>query len=70
MYKNLTPQEKGLWEARAAQDKARYDAELAAYVPPPGHDAKGVLIEDQRPRKRNKREPKDPAAPKRYVFFW
>ncbi|EEC48129.1 predicted protein, partial [Phaeodactylum tricornutum CCAP 1055/1] len=31
------------------------------------------LIEDHRPRKRNKRGPKDPAAPKRasgaYVFF-
>lgn len=73
MYKNLTPDEKQTWEARAAQDKARYEAELSAYVPPPGHDAKGVLIEDHRPRKRNKRSPKDPAAPKRasgaYVFF-
>ncbi|CAB9528054.1 group protein B1 [Seminavis robusta] len=73
MYKNLTPEEKGTWEARAAQDKARYDAEIAAYVPPPGHDARGVLIEDHRPRKKNNRRPKDPAAPKRasgaYVFF-
>jgi high mobility group protein B2 len=73
MYKNLTPEEKATWEARAQQDKARYDAEIAAYVPPPGHDARGVLIEDSRPRKRNKRGPKDPAAPKRasgaYVFF-
>jgi len=73
MYKNLTPDEKETWEARAEQDKARYDAEIAAYVPPPGHDQRGVLIEDQRPRKRNKRGPKDPTAPKRasgaYVFF-
>lgn len=73
MYKNLTPEEKGSWEARAAQDKARYDVEISAYVPPPGHDARGVLIEDHRPRKRSKRGPKDPAAPKRasgaYVFF-
>ena len=73
MYKNLTPEEKATWEARAQQDKARYDAEIAAYVPPPGHDSRGVLIEDNRPRKRNKRGPKDPAAPKRasgaYVFF-
>jgi high mobility group protein B2 len=73
MYKNLTPEEKATWEARAAQDKARYDAEISAYVPPPGHDARGVLIEDHRPRKKNKRGPKDPAAPKRasgaYVFF-
>ena len=73
MYKNLTPQERASWDSRAAQDKARYDVELAAYVPPPGHDARGVLIEDNRPRKRNKRAPKDPSAPKRasgaYVFF-
>ena len=73
MYKNLTPEEKATWEQRATQDKARYDAELANYVPPPGHDARGVLIEDHRPRKRNKRGPKDPSAPKRasgaYVFF-
>ena len=61
------------WEARAAQDKARYDAEIAAYIPPPGHDAHGMLIEENRPRKRTKRTPKDPAAPKRasgaYVFL-
>lgn len=73
MYKNLTPEEKATWEARAAQDKARYDAEIAAYQPPPGHDARGVLIEEHRPRKRSKRGPRDPAAPKRasgaYVFF-
>lgn len=73
MYKNLTPEEKAVWEARSQQDKARYDAEIGTYVPPPGHDARGVLIEDMRPRKRNKRQPKDPAAPKRasgaYVFF-
>jgi len=73
MYKNLTTEEKATWEARAQQDKARYDAEIAAYVPPPGHDARGVLIEDMRPRKKNKRGPKDPSAPKRasgaYVFF-
>lgn len=73
LYRNLTPDEKKTWEARAQQDKARYDAEIAAYVPPPGHDARGVLIEEQRPRKRKKGQPKDPAAPKRasgaYVFF-
>mmetsp|Transcript_20985 Transcript_20985/g.43882 ORF Transcript_20985/g.43882 Transcript_20985/m.43882 type:complete len:328 (-) Transcript_20985:151-1134(-) len=72
MYKNLTPQEKATWESRAQQDKERYDAEIANYVPPPGHDARGVLIDDQRPRRR-KRGPKDPSAPKRasgaYVFF-
>jgi len=73
MYKNLTPEEKSTWEARASQDKARYNAEIAAYQPPPGHDARGVLIEEHRPRKRSKRNPRDPAAPKRasgaYVFF-
>eukprot|EP00565_Helicotheca_tamesis_P003635 CAMPEP_0185741120 /NCGR_PEP_ID=MMETSP1171-20130828/38789_1 /TAXON_ID=374046 /ORGANISM="Helicotheca tamensis, Strain CCMP826" /LENGTH=355 /DNA_ID=CAMNT_0028413069 /DNA_START=1042 /DNA_END=2109 /DNA_ORIENTATION=- len=73
MYKNLTPEEKAMWDARAAQDKARYDAQIAAYVPPPGHDAHGNLLENHRPRKRNKRSPKDPSAPKRasgaYVFF-
>lgn len=73
MYKNLTTEEKATWEARAQQDKARFDAEIGAYVPPPGHDARGVLIEDVRPRKKSKRTPKDPAAPKRasgaYVFF-
>jgi len=73
MYKNLTVEEKATWDARAAQDKIRYDAALAAYVPPPGHDARGVMIEDNRPKRRSKRGPKDPAAPKRasgaYVFF-
>lgn len=73
MYKNLTPEEKATWVSRSQQDKERYDTEIAAYVPPPGHDARGVLIEDSRPRKRNKRGPKDPLAPKRpsgaYVFF-
>lgn len=73
MYKNLSPEERATWEARAQQDKARYEAELAAYVPPPGHNARGILIEQHRPRKRNKRNPRDPDAPKRasgaYVFF-
>lgn len=73
MYKNLTPEEKATWVTRAEQDKSRYDQEIAQYVPPPGHDARGNLIEDPRPRKRNKRAPKDPDAPKRasgaYVFF-
>jgi hypothetical protein len=73
MYKNLTPEEKATWELRAAQDKIRYDAQIARYIPPPGHDGRGVKIEDHRPQKRNKREPKDPFAPKRassaYLFF-
>lgn len=73
MYKNLTPEEKRTWENRAQEDKERYDAELSTYVPPPGYTSTGVLIDDQRPRRRNKRTPKDPSAPKRasgaYVFF-
>ena len=73
MYKNLTPEEKATWDARAVQDKARYDAAIAQYVPPPGHDARGNLISSTRPGKRSKRGPKDPAAPKRargsFVFF-
>eukprot|EP00980_Cylindrotheca_fusiformis_P028163 scaffold22583_cov106-Cylindrotheca_fusiformis.AAC.34 len=73
MYKNLTPEEKASWEARATEDKLRFDAEMAVYVPPPGHDSRGILIVDQASKKRSKRVPKDPAAPKRasgaYVFF-
>lgn len=73
MYKNMTPEEKATWVDRAEQDKARYEAELAAYVPPPGHDTRGVAIDDYRPKRRGKKQPKDPDAPKRasgpYVFF-
>jgi hypothetical protein len=73
MYKCLTPEEKATWEARAAQDKARFDAEMASYVPPPGHDSQGNLIEDHRVQHRKVKKVKDPAAPKRargsFVFF-
>eukprot|EP00978_Attheya_sp_CCMP212_P009707 scaffold23104_cov56-Attheya_sp.AAC.4 len=73
MYKSLTPEEKAVWEERAAHDKMRYDVEIASYIPPPGHDAKGNVIEEYRPLKKTKRPPKDPAAPKRargsFVFF-
>lgn len=74
MFKSLSPEEKAKWELRAKQDKGRYEAEISEYVPPPGHDARGVLIvEEKPPRKRAKRGPKDPAAPKRasgaYVFY-
>ena len=78
MYKNLTPEEKATWDARAAQDKARYDAQMANYIPPPGHDAKGNLIDEYHRSnggggKRSKRNPKDKDAPKRargsFVFF-
>jgi hypothetical protein len=64
MYKKLTPQEKATWIARSQQDKARYDAELATYKPPPGYDAKGGFIELIAPHSRKSRA-KDLAAPKR-----
>lgn len=72
MYKNLTAEEKQTWVTRAEQDKVRYDSQIAVYVPPPGHDAHGNLI-DSTHGKRQKRALKDPAAPKRargsFVFF-
>jgi high mobility group protein B1 len=34
MYKCLTPEEKATWDARASQDKSRFDGEMASYVPP------------------------------------
>ena len=63
------------WEARAAQDKARYESQLHSYIPPPGHDAKGkaIMPGKQIRKKRSKASAKDPNAPKRasgaYVFF-
>lgn len=72
MYTSLTPQEKGEWNLRAQQDKARFDEEMRSYVPPPGHDAQGNLVED-RPAVKRQKKPKDPNAPKRargsFVFF-
>jgi hypothetical protein len=72
MFKSLTPEEKGQWDVRAQDDKARYDIEMSSYVPPPGHDATGKLIDDTPPVKRPKK-PRDPNAPKRargsYVFY-
>mmetsp|Transcript_6050 Transcript_6050/g.9250 ORF Transcript_6050/g.9250 Transcript_6050/m.9250 type:complete len:341 (+) Transcript_6050:441-1463(+) len=73
MYKCLTPEEKATWDGRASQDKARFDQEMAAYVPPHGHDAQGNLIEDYRIPHRKAKKAKDPAAPKRargsFVLF-
>jgi hypothetical protein len=43
-FKNLSPAERLTWDTRAAEDKARYEQELAAYTPPPGYNAKGALI--------------------------
>jgi len=74
MYKNLTPEERAIWNENAAQDKIRYQNEIAQYVPPPGHDAKGNLVSEYRPTgKRHRKTQKDPNAPKRwrssFVFF-
>mmetsp|Transcript_63891 Transcript_63891/g.74830 ORF Transcript_63891/g.74830 Transcript_63891/m.74830 type:complete len:371 (+) Transcript_63891:127-1239(+) len=81
MYKNLTPEERAAWDARSQADRERYEAEMAGYVPPPGHDAQGVLIEAPHHHyaggtmvvSRGKRARRDPAAPKRargsFVFF-
>mmetsp|Transcript_23169 Transcript_23169/g.50171 ORF Transcript_23169/g.50171 Transcript_23169/m.50171 type:complete len:359 (+) Transcript_23169:527-1603(+) len=75
MYKSLTPEEKGRWEEAALQDKARYETEMSNYVPPPGFDPTGQLVDSNAiagGRKYSKKH-KDPNAPKRargsYVFF-
>ena len=75
MYKSLTPAEKARWEAHANQDKLRYESQMANYLPPPGYDSQGNLIEMHGiggTRKYTKKE-KDPNAPKRargsFVFF-
>jgi hypothetical protein len=74
MYKSLTPQEKARWETHANEDKIRYETEMASYVPPPGYDSQGNVIDQSSggTRKYNKKE-KDANAPKRargsFVFF-
>lgn len=75
MYKSLTPEEKARWEEAALQDKARYQAEMANYAPPPGFDPMGQMVDGTTAsgtRKYSKKH-KDPNAPKRargsYVFF-
>merc|ERR1711957_955567 len=51
----------------------RYIGQMAQYIPPPGHDAKGYLLHGHQAKKRYKKAIKDPNAPKRssgaYVFF-
>lgn len=79
MYHSLTPEEKARWEQAAAEDKARYLAEIADYVPPPGFTPNGILIESYRRvgtglgSGGGRKKKKDPNAPKRargpYVFF-
>lgn len=75
MYKSLTAEEKARWEEAAVQDKVRYENDMSNYVPPPGFDPTGQLVEAHvvgGGRRFNKKQ-KDPNAPKRargsYVFF-
>lgn len=65
-YKKLSEEEKKAWKDKAAEDKERYDRELAAYSPPEGYDNYGVLIESKTlgTRKYTKKE-WDADAPKR-----
>ena len=68
MYKTLTPEERAQWDHYALQDKQRYEAEIAAYHPPPGFDSRGVLVHEDPSAAggRNKRKrPRDPTLPKR-----
>lgn len=73
MYKCLSQEEKQRWEAHSAQDKARYEAEMTTYTPPPGYDATGSVVEDRRLNKKYMKKHKDPDQPKRargsFVFF-
>ncbi len=73
MYKCLSAEEKQRWEAHASQDKARYEAEMQNYIPPPGFDSTGSLVEDRRLSKKYIKKNKDPEQPKRargsFVFF-
>jgi len=65
MYKCLPAEEKAKWEAHAAQDKARFEAEMSSYVPPPGYDQAGNLVDDHRVMsKKYQKKVKDPQQPK------
>lgn len=73
-YKKLSEEELKEWKDKAAEDKERYDREIAAYTPPEGYDRYGILIESKTlgTRKYTKQE-WDINAPKRargsYVLF-
>ena len=73
MYKCLPVEEKQRWEAYAAQDKARFEAEMASYHPPYGYDKTGALIEELRVKTYTRGRVKDPKHPKRargsFVYF-
>lgn len=69
MYKCLDGGEKAKWEAHAAQDKARFEAEMASYVPPVGYDQSGNLMEDRNNvTKKYQKKVKDPEQPKVMIF--
>mmetsp|Transcript_26301 Transcript_26301/g.37692 ORF Transcript_26301/g.37692 Transcript_26301/m.37692 type:complete len:373 (+) Transcript_26301:320-1438(+) len=68
MYKNLSPEERAIWDERSRQDKERYKAQMSAYVPPPNYDGRGNPVQPQVSKSsRGSRHaaPKDPNAPKR-----
>lgn len=74
MFKNMLPEERAIWDARAQSDRERFLAEMSGYVPPPGHDERGNLMDGiVQARKRNRKLPRDANAPKRargsFVFF-
>lgn len=73
LFPFLSPSQQATWDHRAAQDKIRYEQEMQMYIPPPGHDSRGNVIEDLRIRTKGKKKVKDPNAPKRargsFVFF-
>lgn len=74
MYKNLTPEERAVWDERANADRERYLAEMSGYVPPPGYDGRGILINGlEQAKKRSRKLSRDANAPKRargaFVFF-
>uniref|UniRef100_A0A7S1FLA7 HMG box domain-containing protein n=1 Tax=Corethron hystrix TaxID=216773 RepID=A0A7S1FLA7_9STRA len=56
-YEALPATERAEWEAKGAADEARYQHEVATYVPPQGYDAQGYLIvPDPEPTPRDGRE--------------
>ena len=56
LWKNLSKEERAVWDKQAAQDKARYNMEKEAYTGP-----------WQIPWKRQKKDPSAPKRPMRYV---
>jgi len=67
-WQKLSAKAKAKYEKLAAQDKQRYDAEMASYTPPPPRDAS-----PKRKAGKAKKAPKDPNAPKKpknaFLFF-